>query len=271
MGKFAKTAFTISSSYNRYKNPKTFSVATTVGTLPASSNTDVLTTSLAEMCHLFKASPVDLLYLSSRPDGGERGVCAYRPVAKGDVILSIPISSCFRDDEPPKWFQGDDDGGDEHDITDYERYNPSAWASRLAASILDMELNNHSKNDGEDNKMDANVSDSLDAGKKMWQSMLPDCNILRSSLPVHWSEEVLSNSKCTALDLAVDSAYFARATSVIQLGNELSQVELTDGGEMNDKVLQQKCHDALDVVSSAFDHFLLCECLLVHLWLVLNG
>jgi len=196
---------------------------------------------------MFRATPTDLLYLSSQT-GGERGVCIYSSVEKGDVILSIPISSCFRDDEPPKWFEGDDDGGDDHDIN---RYNPSGWASRLAAILLDHEFSN---------KNSADLLDSLEIGRETWKSMLPDRNILRASLPVHWSEEFLSNTKCTALELAVDSAYFARANAVMQLQEELKQA-LFEEENVDDDFLRQKCGDALDIVSVRHERFEFITCL----------
>ena len=80
----------------------------------------------------------------------------------------------------------------------------------------------------------------------------------------HWGEEVLATSKCTALDVGVDSAYFARASAVMNLSEELKQaLDKKDGekGELSEDVLsavdvvldmdtlQRKCHDALDIVS----------------------
>mmetsp|Transcript_12909 Transcript_12909/g.28058 ORF Transcript_12909/g.28058 Transcript_12909/m.28058 type:complete len:451 (+) Transcript_12909:750-2102(+) len=214
------------------------------------------------MCKLLKAEPVDNLYLST---GGERGVCLNKSVKRGDAILSIPISSCFRDDEPPRWYEQRasshdevEGGGDanENDITDYEKYNPSAWASRLAASVLDMELNQGGVG-GEA------VDRDLKLGREIWQSMLPDKDILHASLPVHWGEEVLATSKCTALELAVDSAYFARASAVTNLSEELNQALDSKDGEGDDiimteemdivgdmETLQRKCHDALDIVQT---------------------
>eukprot|EP00970_Alexandrium_tamarense_P007545 scaffold1411_cov221-Alexandrium_tamarense.AAC.12 len=253
VSKFAQTAFTIQSTTSNYPQHHTCQssssssshitnpvISSTIGSTSLASTPDTDTThSLSEMCRLFKATPHDNLYLSTLP-GGERGVRLYNPVKKGDVILSIPISSCFRDDEPPRWF-GEDDGilEDEHDITDYERYNPSAWASRLAASVLDvMELN-------KDNTISNEDHDALKRGREMWQSFLPDKGMLRASLPVHWSEEVLSSAKCTALELAVDSAYFARANAVMNLRDEMSKV---GGNDVTD--LELKCHDALDVVQT---------------------
>jgi hypothetical protein len=234
--KFVKAAFTATAP-NYQATSKTSSLLST--------GLDVASVSLKEMCGLFKAEPADNLYLSSN---GERGVCVYKPVKRGDVVLSIPISSCFRDDEPPRWYEhlADDEATeDEHDITDYERYSPSGWASRLAASILDLELNNsegevHNEND-------------LKKGREMWQSMLPDEDILRASLPVHWPEEIVGSTKCTALELAIDSAYFARATAVMTLTDELKQV-LEDNKDEKEALagvdLERKCHDALDIVQT---------------------
>jgi len=223
------------------------------------------------MCKLFKAEPVDNLYLST---WGERGVCLKKPVNRGDVVLSIPISSCFRDDEPPSWYGSNNDNiinnsDEEHDITDYERYNPSAWASRLAASLLDMELINNDPNDDDDNNQETTTisndnNDDLKLGREIWHSMLPNKDRLRASLPVHWGEEVLSTSKCTALELAVDSAYFARATAVMALSEELQMaLDCTEDEMLHRKcvadaldialdmeMLQQKCHDALDIVQT---------------------
>ena len=274
------------------------------------------------MCQLFKVEPGDNLYLSNMHDeknGGTnndyfyRGVHVKTAVREGDVILSIPISSCFRDDEPPGWFQQrqqqplrDDTHSSENNInniideelhiTDYERYNPSAWSSRLAASILDMDLCQEKKkmmkttrmtttttttttvgggvvSDDDDDVVDEDDDDvDLMLGREMWQSFLPDKDILRASLPVHWSEDVLATAKCTALELAVDSAYFARANAVSNLSEELWEAMLLlnnnsiegekitlESRRWNDDVLdiamdmetlQQKCHYALDIVSS---------------------
>lgn len=236
--KFVKAAFTASApSYQTTSNNG--------GTTSLLSGLDVSSVSLKEMCGLFKAEPADNLYLTSN---GERGVCVYKPVKKGDVVLSIPIESCFRDDEPPRWYEHLEDDvdntEDEHDITDYERYSPSGWASRLAASILDLEMNN---SEGEiHNEYD------LKKGREIWQSMLPDADILRASLPVHWGEEIVVSTKCTALKLAIDSAYFARATAVMTLTDEFKQVlESNEDEKKKDIVdLERKCHDALDIVQT---------------------
>jgi hypothetical protein len=235
-----------------------------------------------------------------------RGVHVKTAVKEGDVILSVPISSCFRDDEPPEWFhqqqpqqhqalRGDAHGSDNNSnndnnndnideelhVTDYERFNPSAWSSRLAASILDMDLCQEKKMTttrmttttfgGMVSETDDSDEDLM-LGREMWQSFLPDKDILRASLPVHWGEDVLATAKCTALELAVDSAYFARANAVSNLSeklwaailllNENSKEDeniMSESRRWNDDVLdialdmetfQRRCHYALDIVSS---------------------
>lgn len=44
-----------------------------------------------------------------------------------------------------------------------------------------------------------------------WLALLPTASSLEACLPVHWSEEVLAQTRCPALEVAVDSTYFARA------------------------------------------------------------
>lgn len=254
-GKFAKAAFTIASPRTAHTNHPSETL----------NPGDVSTFCLEKMCTLFNIEPMNNLYLSTQV--GERGVCLKNPVKQGDTILSIPISSCFCDDEPPSWYEqraaeelmAESGEGIEDNN---ERYNPSAWATRLAASVLDMELHNQE----DSSKGDDNPSNNdLKRGREIWQAMLPEKDILRASLPVHWSEDVLSTSKCTALELAVDSAYFARANAVLDLSEEFKQaLDDPDGWSMmTDRdaldvvldmdTLQRKCHDALDIVSTVYE------------------
>jgi hypothetical protein len=73
----------------------------------------------------------------------------------------------------------------------------------------------------------------------MWQSMPPD--------------EDMGSTKCTALELAIDSAYFAKATAVMTLMDELKQV-LEDNEDEKEALavvdLERKCHNALDIVQT---------------------
>ena len=254
IGNFAQVAFTVTApkSNNNGLSSSSHEQKTTIN--PAG---DV--SSFSKMCKLFHVEPANNLYLST---SGERGVCLNKAVKDGEPILSIPISSCFRDDEPPSWYQinyrdGEDVSG--------ERYNPSGWATRLAASVLDMELNQ-----GRGDISEEGNNEELKLGREIWQSMLPNEELLRASLPVHWKEEVLATSKCTALELAVDSAYFGRANAVMDLSEELKKaIDIPEGWSMmndedvNDVILdmdalQRKCHDALDIVSA---YYMVC-CLL---------
>ena len=151
---------------------------------------------------------------------------------KGEIVLSIPISNCFRDDEPPDWFEHftEDD-----DVTDYERYNPSAWVIRLAASLLDLDLNRESSSD-------------LNRGREIWKSLLPDKDMLRASLPVNWSEELVSSTKCTELEVAVDNAFFSRGNAVLALSDKLGLFLEENRGGFDTEELKRRCEDALDMV-----------------------
>lgn len=153
-----------------------------------------------------------------------------------DQLLSIPLSSCLRDDEPPSWFQLDDE--DENPPNSYS--GGSEWAIRLAASLIDLRLQQAS-------------SEELNSRRKKlstWISMLPDALDFRASLPIHWASDVLNSAKCQALELAVDSAYFGRANAVMDLSEALKNVGGSDIDQQSDDEILRKCHDALDVVQT---------------------
>ena len=175
---------------------------------------------------------VQNIYLSSSPFG--RGVFTKDPIPRGEVILSIPITSCFRDDQPPTWFE---QFTEDDDVTDYERYNPSAWAIRLAASLLDMDL-------------DRRVDSPLEKGRDMWKELLPEKNMLRASLPVHWSEELIEVTKCHELEVAVDNTFFSRGNAVLAITDKLGLYLKQQKVEYDDKDLKQMCEDALDMVQT---------------------
>lgn len=149
-------------------------------------------------------------------------------------MFSIPISNCFRDDQPPDWFEHftEDD-----DVTDYERYNPSAWAIRLAASLLDMELDRDDDSD-------------VKRGRELWKELLPEKEMLRASLPVHWNEELIASTKCTELEVAVDNAFFWRGNAVLAIADKLGLYLKEHKGGFDEKELKQKCEDALDMVQT---------------------
>jgi hypothetical protein len=203
--------------------------------------------SLKELCTNLKVTPQDLLYLGSNigatndndndndktdnnnndddDNDGERGVYLNYAVDKNDILLKIPLSSCIRDDKPPLWYDTYKSIHKSDDIDmdiDNFHYNPSKWATRLAASLLDLQLcadvdyYNDGGNRNNDSQSD-NDKDSVKIGLYQWLSMMPDEDILRSSLPIHWSEDIVPHAKCTALELSIDASYFARAEALSDL------------------------------------------------------
>ena len=148
-----------------------------------------------------------------------------------DQLLSVPLSSCLRDDEPPSWFQPDDE--DDNPPNSYS--GGSEWAIRLAASLIDLRLQQGSGEELNNRRKKLST----------WISMLPDALDFRASLPIHWTSDVLKSAKCQALELAVDSAYFGRANAVMDLSEALKDVD-----QQSDDEILRKCHDALDVVQT---------------------
>eukprot|EP00550_Attheya_septentrionalis_P012433 CAMPEP_0198305324 /NCGR_PEP_ID=MMETSP1449-20131203/57849_1 /TAXON_ID=420275 /ORGANISM="Attheya septentrionalis, Strain CCMP2084" /LENGTH=534 /DNA_ID=CAMNT_0044007857 /DNA_START=205 /DNA_END=1809 /DNA_ORIENTATION=+ len=222
---------------------KTFSGSET----DSSMNSDQGT--LAQMCSLLGASPTDLLRLAHSSDG-VRGVYINRAVKKNDMLLQMPLSSCLRDDMPPQWLRGDDIAEQEeyqegNDIQPHS-YLASRWATRLAANLMDLKYGDLSSTS------DANLS----AGRNLWMSCLPDAKKLRASLPVHWPEHIVSSAKCTALELAVDSAYFARADAVADLLSgwkdhiEKKNSEIDEKDTTREDVTQEHYQHVLDVVQT---------------------
>jgi hypothetical protein len=75
-------------------------------------------------------------------------------------------------------------------------------------------------------------NDYQDTGMSLWLRLLPDANILRASLPLHWSKKTLDSARCTALDLAVESAYFARLEALADL--QAAHVKMVDDADDDD-------------------------------------
>jgi len=178
------------------------------------------TVDLVQLSELLGATPTDLIRLETSEDG-VRGVYVNRDICRNDVLLSIPLNSCLRDDTPPTWFLKT------HDEDDSPALQPNAWATRLAASLIDKQLE---------------LSPSSTMGMDLWLQLLPDANLLRASLPIHWNEELLSSARCTALELAVDSAYFTRADAIA----DLTMALLENGNED----MKEVCDNALDLVQT---------------------
>lgn len=188
---------------------------------------------LEELCTCLGAKPQGLLRLETK--NGVRGVYINRPIRDGEAILQVPLDACLLDDRPPEWWMKakkelHDEG---EDVATFSYKNPSEWASRLTASLLDLQMKRG----------------NLASGHELWLSSLPDPTFLRASLPVHWPEEILRSARCTALELAVDSAYFARADAVTDLVFGLQKhSHLT--GSISSEDLREICHDALDLVQT---------------------
>lgn len=177
-------------------------------------------------------SPIDLISLEHQK--GERGIFLKRNVRKNNIILRVPLSSCIRDDHPPLWYTNvptENDDSPHH-------YNPSEWASRIASSLIDLEL--------------AMSKDTVTyEAKKQWLAMMPDPKILRASLPIHWPEEMVSKAKCTALEISTDSSFFSRAAAIANISERLRSIDKIDEF-LKDKMvdIDTLCSNALDLVQT---------------------
>jgi hypothetical protein len=182
------------------------------------------------LCEILYPQQSTLVRLDESEEG-VRGVYASKTISKGDVILTVPLEHCLRDDDIPFWM-GEEAFDDDTDKT--ESYTASSWAKRLAGSLLDVQLD-----------VQAGIADEP---ADLWLSLLPEPSLLRASLPVHWNEDVIESAHCTALDLAVDSAYFARAEAVSDLLAALERCEAADSFSRSD--LHSMAENALDIVQT---------------------
>jgi hypothetical protein len=216
--------------------------------------------SLERLCSLLNISGSSSLFLSKGLDG-VRGLYTNKDILKNEVVMEIPLSSCIVDNKPPSWLQNDyihreDDDGDYDSIDTKDTFkenegtnkvlDPRKWATRLAASLVDIQMEKH---DSKDRKSDDRQKENnVNTGLKEWLSSMPDPGFLSASLPVHWPEETISNAKCTALELAVDSSYFARGEAVQDMLvsiNEQNQ-QISQVGKMQkveDKNNEKKYHN----------------------------
>ena len=208
---------------------------------------------LDTLCALLGISAPDI-YLSTGRDG-ERGIYTKKDIQTDNIIMQIPLSSCIRDDQPPSWLQGEVISDSKYAHT--QVFDPSKWATRLASSLIDKKLNiqNLFSNNNDDSK-DFEEED-VKSGIQKWLDAMPNPEFLRASLPVHWSEETLLNAKCTALELAVDSSYFARGEAVHDMIQSLQQSLEDENKKQNKKIkalegvdLDKICQDVLDIVQT---------------------
>lgn len=186
-----------------------------------------------------------LLQLQHSRDGSYRGIYVNRAVSKDEIVLSVPLAACLRDDQPPAWFAAAQQSNGNRVSDD--------WATRLAACLLEDQFN---PTQGDDQSSHHHYQ-----LRSLWRSLLPNPDLLRASLPVNWSEDNVKSAACTALELAVDSAYFVRAQAVQDLMDAA-----TAGNTANDKAKtrqqfgwpsgsieqqqRQWCEQALDVIQT---------------------
>ncbi|KAG7353861.1 SET methyltransferase domain containing protein [Nitzschia inconspicua] len=173
---------------------------------------------LQRLCQHFQASPLDLLRFDSAKSDGIRGVYLNRSARRNDILLQLPLDACLVDENYPEWLSN--------------AYDSSQWATRLAASWLDVFLKSNTENEG----------------LHLWLSLLPDPEFLQASLPVHWPEEVVANARSTSLELAVDTAYFARAEAVQTLVAGLRSSPFSQNWSQEE--MSKLAHRALDVVQT---------------------
>jgi hypothetical protein len=192
--------------------------------------------SIQDLCTLFSAGPDNLL--SMKTSNGERGVFLNKDIQENDIILQIPLESCIRDDKPPDWYVEYQAKDQSEDDDNPHLYNPSEWASRLSASLIDIQLNY-----GESMKF-------LTPHEK-WFSMMPDPEYLRASLPIHWPEEILEKARCISLELANDAMYFPREGAMSDLATALeSSEEALEKLEEKDLDLEMICSNSWDLVQT---------------------
>ena len=205
-----------------------------------------------------------LLRLDKSNTTGIRGVYVNRNVRKGSTLLSVPLELCLRDDKPPKWFfqnepptkakeyiednnngiTGDEEGGnDNNNNSNNAQSTPTIWSTRLAASFLDLQFRLELDAAQEEKQILHEAYSS-----SLWVSLLPDSSSLQASLPVHWSDDVLVKTKCTALQLAVDSSFFARAQAVQDLMDSLDNCEAAN--VLNVNIKHARINNALNLVQT---------------------
>ena len=195
---------------------------------------------LGNLCQMLGATPKDSIRLESTMSDGVRGVYLNKPVQEGEVIISIPLEACLSDESEsvPQWMMM---AALENDEENDEGYAPSAWATRLAASLIELQLQHNQNQTG--------TTVNVNPGHELWLSMLPDPDMLQASLPVHWDDDMLQSARCTALELAGDSAYFARAEAIEDLVFALTNYCEYEHGKSAEE-LRTMCDQALDVIQT---------------------
>jgi hypothetical protein len=173
-----------------------------------------------DLCEAVCVEPAGLLRLQESSTG-VRGVYLNCPVQANEIVLSIPVTKCLCDDTPPTWMP----------VLTEEDDASCGWAARLAACLLEEQLFKQ---------------EQQESHTKLWLSLLPNPEFLRASLPIHWEEDLLQSTRCTALEVAVDTAFFGRAGAVQDLVAVVREKQKTD----NTDTVQRWVENALDVVQT---------------------
>lgn len=230
--------------------------ATTETTAAIDTNIDIDTaTTLEELCTYLDATPRNLLTLGTSQNGEERGVYLNDSVSEDDIILKLPLSSCIRDDKPPIWYDTYKSLHRNHDFDeDNFHYNPSKWATRLAATLLDLQIRYDDEKENPPLLQETSQTSSTMIGLQKWLDMMPDEEYLRASLPIHWPQEIISKTKCTALELLVDASYFARAEAISDLvaasNVDDSDESIWGGIDLADYNIEEMASSIFDIVQT---------------------
>jgi len=197
---------------------------------------------LSRLFSLLNAEPETLLRFENEDSSGVRGIYLNRSIKSEEIILKLPLDSCLVDDQSPSWLHDD------------VKNDPHRWATRLAASWIDLHLKNNQLDSDDANSGGSELKASSE-GHKVWSSLLPDPEHLKASLPVHWPETTVLNARSTALELAVDSAFFARAEAVNDLVRGIQHSPHAELFSEEDEVgmhrrMNDLAHHALDLVQT---------------------
>ena len=186
-----------------------------------------------QLCKEVGVQPAGLLRLDESEDG-VRGLHLNHAVTAGDIVLSVPLSKCFRDDQQlPDWMhQCKDDS-----MSDASP--PSDWALRLAACLAEAQRS------------------PLQSHHSLWLSLLPNPTHLKASLPVHWDDDIVQSTTHTSFTMAVDSAYFARATALqsMDVDNTIDLNAALDVVQTRTCRVQTSKGDPLRLLAPVFDFF----------------
>jgi hypothetical protein len=181
-----------------------------------------------QLCNEVGVQPAGLLRLGESEDG-IRGLYLNHAVKNGDLILSVPLSKCFRDDQQlPDWMPRKDDDSVEEE---------GNWALRLAACLMEAQKSPYQSH------------------HSLWFSLLPNPSDLRLSLPTHWDDEIVQSTSHTAFTMAVDSAYFARAGAIQSIDVHVDLNGALDVIQTRTCRVQTSKGDPLRLLAPVFDLF----------------